>query len=175
MRTAFVQMDFCEARLALQQAMSEAAHSYKAYRSGLIRFEVRAPFSTTACIRGLEHVQLACHAAVHDELLARSVHQASVRLRVYAQVPLPRSTDALRWLRGQPCMPTQLMPRVYFSPRHSSAPNTPGGAAASAAAAGLGAVAGVGSAWTWQVWQCALDFVIACLRVVQHLSTGRSS
>ena len=67
------------------------------------------------------------------------------------QVPLPRSTEALRWLRGQPCSPPQLMPRIYFSPRLSAAPDTKGGAAASAAAAGSGAIAGVGSAWTWQV------------------------
>ena len=158
-------MDFCEAWLALQQAISEAAHSYEAYRSGLIRFEVRAPFSTPACTRRWEPAQLASHAAVHHELLARSVHQASIRLRVYAQVPLPRSTEALRWLRGQPCAPVQLMPRVYFSPRHSSAPNTPGGAAASAAVAGLGAVAGVGSAWTWQV--CASVSMTAHLSIAQ--------
>lgn len=53
-----MQMDFCEARLALQQAISGAAHSYKAYRSGLIRFEVRAPSSTSARARQI----LACTA-----------------------------------------------------------------------------------------------------------------
>ena len=107
-----------------------------------------------------------------ERLQARSVHQSGMKLWLYSQVPLPRSTDALLWLRGQPYAPAQLMPRVYFSPRHSSAPDTPGGAAASAAAAGLGAVAGVGSAWTWQVWQCALNFIVACLRIMQHLLTG---
>ena len=76
---------------------------------------------------------------------------AGMRCRWDPQVPLPRSTDALSWLRGQPCSLPQLMPRIYFSLRHSSAPDTQGGAAASAAAAGSGAVAGVGSAWTWQV------------------------
>lgn len=78
----------------------------------------------------------------------RRRHESSV---LTMQVPLPRSTEALRWLQGQPHLPKQLMPRIYFSPRHSSAPDTDGGAAASAAAAGSGAVAGVGSAWTWQV------------------------
>ena len=44
------------------------------------------------------------------------IERRDVELAV--QVPLPRSTEALRWLRGQPCSPPQLMPRIYFSPRH---------------------------------------------------------
>lgn len=40
---------------------------------------------------------------------------------------------------------------MYFSPRHSSAPDTDGGRDAAAASAGSGAVAGVGAAWLWQV------------------------
>lgn len=67
------------------------------------------------------------------------------------EVPLPRSTTALRWLHGQLIHDAHLMPRVYFSPRHSSAPDTDGGAAAAAAAAGTGAVSGAGAAWLWQV------------------------
>ncbi len=39
---------------------------------------------------------------------------------------------------------------MYFSPRHSSAPDTDGGRDAAAASAGSGAVAGVGAAWLWQ-------------------------
>lgn len=35
-----MQLDFCEAKLALQHAVSQAATSYSAYRSGLLRFEV---------------------------------------------------------------------------------------------------------------------------------------
>lgn len=41
-------------------------------------------------------------------------------------------------------------PSVYFSPRRSSAPDTPNGRLAEAAGAGAGAVAGVGAAWLWQ-------------------------
>ena len=37
-----MQLDFCEAKLALQHAVSQAATSYSAYRSGLLRFEVCA-------------------------------------------------------------------------------------------------------------------------------------
>jgi len=35
-----MQLDFCEAKLVLQHAISQAATSYSAYRSGLLRFEV---------------------------------------------------------------------------------------------------------------------------------------
>lgn len=38
---------------------------------------------------------------------------------------------------------------MYFSPRRSSAPDTPNGCLAEAAAAGAGAVAGAGAAWLW--------------------------
>ena len=37
-----LQLDFCEAKLALQHAVNQAATSYSAYRSGLLRFEVCA-------------------------------------------------------------------------------------------------------------------------------------
>ena len=37
---AVVQLDFCEAKRMLQHAVSQAATSYSAYRSGLVRFEV---------------------------------------------------------------------------------------------------------------------------------------
>lgn len=36
-----MQLDFGEATLALQQAVSQAANLYSAYSSGLLRFEVR--------------------------------------------------------------------------------------------------------------------------------------
>ena len=49
------------------------------------------------------------------------------------QVPLPRGASALQWLQGQP-LAEALLPRVYFSPRRSSAPATAGGAAAAAGA-----------------------------------------
>ena len=119
----------------------------------------------------MEPAQLTCHTALCGRMSACGVHQAGTRSRVYAQVPLPRSTEALRWLQGQPCAPAQLMPHVYFSPRHSSAPDTPGGTAASAAASGLGAVAGTGRAWTWQGWQCAHAFMTVRLSIVHHLLT----
>lgn len=75
---------------------------------------------------------------------------------IMTQVPLPRGATALRWLSGQPESQIRLQPRVYFSPRRSSAPDTPGGAAVAAASAGAGAVAGVGAAWLWQVHSRAM-------------------
>lgn len=61
------------------------------------------------------------------------------------QVPLPRGATALQWLQGQKAAQAHhlLQPQVYFSPRQSSAPGTPGAAAAEAASAGAGSVAGV--------------------------------
>jgi hypothetical protein len=94
------------------------------------------------------HIQIKVLHAMGAMVCEQRRYEGSVQ---HLQVPLPRSTEALRWLQGQPQSPRQLMPRIYFSPRRSSAPDTDGGAAASAAAAGSGAVAGVGSAWTWQV------------------------
>ncbi|KAK9837268.1 hypothetical protein WJX81_002656 [Elliptochloris bilobata] len=77
----------------------------------------------------------------------RYAHHASGLLRI--EVPLPRGASALQWLQGQP-LAEALLPRVYFSPRRSSAPATAGGAAAAAGAEGAGAVAGAGAAWLWQ-------------------------
>jgi isochorismate synthase/2-succinyl-5-enolpyruvyl-6-hydroxy-3-cyclohexene-1-carboxylate synthase/2-succinyl-6-hydroxy-2,4-cyclohexadiene-1-carboxylate synthase/O-succinylbenzoate synthase len=74
------------------------------------------------------------------------------------EVPLPRSSavqgigagfTALQWLQGQEVLKTMLH-QAYFSGRHSTAPDTPGTAAAEAAAQGWGAVAGLGAAWLWQ-------------------------
>ena len=65
-----------------------------------------------------------------------------------AQVHLPGDLTALHWLRGQPLAQ---QPRIFFSPRQSSAPSSPGSETAGAASAGLGAVAGVGAAWLWRV------------------------
>lgn len=63
------------------------------------------------------------------------------------QVPLPRGLRALHWLQGQSHgldnEQSLLHPRLYFSPRQSSAPGTAGAAAAEAALAGAGAVAGM--------------------------------
>lgn len=52
------------------------------------------------------------------------------------QVPLPRGASALQWLQGQP-LAAPLLPRLYFSPRRSSAPATLGGLAAAAGACAL--------------------------------------
>lgn len=91
--------------------------------------------------------------------LEHAVQVAQVKFANYKsglirlEVPVPRSIDALNWLRGQPSAcdtPPLLEPRVYFSPRRSSAPNTEGSTAAGAAAAGSGSVAGAGSAWMWK-------------------------
>ncbi len=70
------------------------------------------------------------------------------------EVPLPQGTRALWWLRGQ--LPAAadsaglLHPRIYFSPRRTTAADTEGSAAAGAAAAGAGSVAGAGAAWLWR-------------------------
>jgi hypothetical protein len=75
---------------------------------------------------------------------------------VRVEVPLPRTTPALQWLAGQernaaaaaavnslPGVQAALLaPRVYFSSRHSSAPDTPLTAQAEAVTRGLLAVAG---------------------------------
>jgi hypothetical protein len=79
------------------------------------------------------------------------------------QVPMPRSTTALRWLHGQPAQDARLVPRVYFSPRHSSAPDTDGASAAAAASAGCGATAGAGAAWLWQVRAVSGLVVLSCV------------
>jgi len=60
---------------------------------------------------------------------------------VLRQVPLPPGVSALRWLRGQDAA-ARGVTSVYFSPRRSSAPTTPGIVAAGQAAVGIQAVAG---------------------------------
>ncbi|KAK9847737.1 hypothetical protein WJX84_001736 [Apatococcus fuscideae] len=77
----------------------------------------------------------------------RLSHHAAGCVRL--EVPIPRDASALTWLQGQP-QDTCLHPRIYFSPRASSAPSTPGGDRAEASMVGSGAVAGAGSAWLWQ-------------------------
>lgn len=56
---------------------------------------------------------------------------------------------ALQWLQGQEGL-RKTLHSVYFSGRHSTAPDTPATAAAEAAAQGWGALAGLGAAWLWQ-------------------------
>ena len=65
------------------------------------------------------------------------------------EVPLPRGCTALRWLQGQSGTGTavgpacsHLVPHLYFSGRHSSAPDTPEAAQAEACTRGWSAVAG---------------------------------
>lgn len=96
------------------------------------------------------------------ELPAESGAYASALLRL--EVPVPRFPHPLWWLRGQaepfsPATPdtaasaaaaAALCPRIYFSPRRTTAADTEGSAAASAAAAGAGSVAGCGAAWLWR-------------------------
>ena len=73
---------------------------------------------------------------------------------VRLEVPLPHGTRALWWLRGQPPAAADaaglLHPRVFFSPRRTTAADTEGSAAAGAAAGGAGSVAGAGAAWLWR-------------------------
>lgn len=63
------------------------------------------------------------------------------------EVPLPRGATALNWLRGQPRGGCH---QVYFSGRCSTAPDTPGTAAAEAGARTFSATAGYAAAWLWQ-------------------------
>lgn len=77
------------------------------------------------------------------------------------EVPLPRGITALQWLRGQP---PAAGPRVYYSGRTSSAPNTPGAARAEETTRGWSAVAGR------NVCAC---FVTSCLQ--QRSSSMRLS
>ncbi len=92
----------------------------------------------------------------------RSYPSGVVRL----EAPLPRTaTTALQWLTGQQSLraaaasgtagisgsasPAADGPFCYFSGRRSSAPDTPGAAAAEAATRGWSALAGAGAAWSW--------------------------
>jgi hypothetical protein len=92
-------------------------------------------------------------------------HLSSGLLRL--EVPLPRSISALHWLRGQNVdiihrreennngngdfsAEASHFPKILFSPRRSSAPDTEGSIAAGAASAGAGSVAGAGAAWLWK-------------------------
>jgi isochorismate synthase/2-succinyl-5-enolpyruvyl-6-hydroxy-3-cyclohexene-1-carboxylate synthase/2-succinyl-6-hydroxy-2,4-cyclohexadiene-1-carboxylate synthase/O-succinylbenzoate synthase len=63
------------------------------------------------------------------------------------EVPVPRGCSAARWLRGQDVAAHH---QVYFSGRHSTAPDTPKSALAEASARGWSAVAGLGAAWLWR-------------------------
>jgi hypothetical protein len=109
-----------------------------------LRWGLRSGVLGRRTARSCLHASLTLHSALHTV--------AGGLIRCFtAQVPLPRGPTALRWLAGQAESQIRLQPRVYFSPRRSSAPDTPGGAAVAAASAGAGAVAGVGAAWLWQV------------------------
>ncbi|GLC45490.1 hypothetical protein PLESTM_001741500 [Pleodorina starrii] len=86
---------------------------------------------------------------------------------VRLEVAVPRTaTTALRWLSGQTQQqpqppghqqpeaagspsPAAVGPFLYFSGRRSSAPDTPGAAAAEAATRGWSSLAGAGAAWRW--------------------------
>jgi len=63
------------------------------------------------------------------------------------EVPLPRGCSAARWLRGQDDAAHH---QVYFSGRHSTAPETPKSSLAEACARGWTAAAGLGAAWLWR-------------------------
>jgi hypothetical protein len=63
------------------------------------------------------------------------------------EVAVPRGCSAARWLRGQDAGTHH---QVYFSGRHSTAPETPKSALAEAATRGWSAVAGLGAAWLWR-------------------------
>lgn len=87
-----------------------------------------------------------------QELLVQYAHCPSGFIRL--EVPIPRTFSALWWLRGQAeahQLQSQLLqPKVFFSPRRSSAPETDGSTAARAAGAGAASVSGAGAAWMWK-------------------------
>lgn len=90
------------------------------------------------------------HGAVRG-LTAQYGSYASGLVRL--EVPVPRGRAPLWWLRGQGgagAAAGLLHPRIYFSPRRSTAADTEGSAAAGAASRGCGATAGAGAAWLWQ-------------------------
>ena len=99
---------------------------------------------------GLDSAVAALHNAViahglQDQLLS-SLYSGVLRI----EVPLPRGCTALRWLQGQAGNNTavgpacsHLVPHLYFSGRHSSAPDTPESARAEECTRGWTAVAGV--------------------------------
>ena len=77
------------------------------------------------------------------------------------EVPMSRGCTALRWLQGQtgssiavgPAC-SHLAPHLYFSGRHSSAPDTSEASKAEECTCGWSAVAGMGQVWLGmgQVW-----------------------
>lgn len=120
----------------------------------------------------LQDALTALETAISDAYRVQCSHLHSGLLRL--EVPLPRSINALHWLRGQNKavdrsndpetgvdgnskeaesgnhIGASLFPRILFSPRRSSAPDTEGSIAAGAASAGAGSVAGAGAAWLWK-------------------------
>eukprot|EP00798_Chlamydomonas_sp_ICE-L_P027190 gene27190-2434_t len=103
-------------------------------------------------------VTLVAEAALGDSVMAlkEAVHEAAKKYGslscgvIRIEVPLARGCTALRWLRGQTDAGEVPRLKVYFSPRHSSAPDTPGAAKAEADTKGWAAVAGLDTAWMWQ-------------------------
>ncbi|GMH33012.1 hypothetical protein BSKO_00846 [Bryopsis sp. KO-2023] len=99
-------------------------------------------------------LQAACSLLEAMQILKNGVcdaHAAGVpqkagvlRLEVY----LPRITSPLWWLHSQSHL-TSTTPSIYFSPRRSSAPSTPGAVEAQSSLEGWGAIAGLGAAWSW--------------------------
>ena len=108
------------------------------------------------------HAALAALRGAVAALPAEAGAYASGLVRL--EVPVPRGVRPLWWLRGQAAPPAnaakatppmaqqaaQLHPRIYFSPRRTTAADTEGSAAAGAAGAGAGSVAGAGAAWLWR-------------------------
>jgi hypothetical protein len=144
-----------------------------------------APWEEEKCVCCVEtlapQTSLALAAAVlRDALLAKaSRFGADIAPRgvIRLEAPVPRVCTALRWLRGQDGANSfgVLQPQVYFSPRRSSAPDTAGSTAATAASAGAGSVAGVGAAWLWKGAdeQPLDDAVVKSMRRFLHASTAR--
>lgn len=114
------------------------------------------------CCIHLLHPQVALCSAAADLSASLPASTSSGVLRF--EVPLSRGGppggvllgspcqpgfSALQWLQGQEGLRDTLH-SVYFSGRHSTAPDTPGTAAAEAAADGWMSLAGLGAAWLWQ-------------------------
>ena len=113
------------------------------------------------------HAALAALRGAVAALPAEAGAYASGLVRL--EVPVPRGVRPLWWLRGQAAPPAnaakatppmaqqaaQLHPRIYFSPRRTTAADTEGSAAAGAAGAGAGSVAGCRLAVARRAWGAA--------------------
>ena len=127
-------MSLAHAMQRMHMAVDDAEKQLSHHMSGCVRFEVSCLKHAPGCSDGrLPVLGISRHLFI---TLA-----SAVMMDDSMQIPVPRDASALQWLQGQP-QHSSLQPRIYFSPRASSAPSTPGGNRAEAGMLGSGAVAG---------------------------------